>query len=494
MLQAEYESAEDLCYEQLRDEPDSVFCLTVLGQVAHQRGDIRDAVIMYRKATAVEPELIEPWLLLARALLDRREITAAGSAIASALSLDDQHVEVRKLHADQCLRSDQIALAADVYASLLREQVLDTTVLEGLGNAYRMLGKRDAAIETYQLWANRCPDDGNAWWSLANLKNYAFSDEELQQMQGYLKQSGVTEPQMRFALGQAWESRGSFEVAFQQYDAANRLMERQEPYDSAAHERLIDRLVAFDWATGEAHGTPAVPIFVVGMPRSGTTLIEQILASHSQVVGRGELSVLGDMVADLERAGEDYPELLLNLDEQAIADLGRRFVDGAGIAAGFFVDKMPDNFLLIGLIRLILPGAKIVHAQRHPVATCFSCFKQRFGRGQAYTYNLSNLAHYYQQYQRLMAFWYERYPGSVYTVDYESLVNDPRQQITGLLDFCGLPFEPACLDFHMTDRVINSASSEQVRAPIYQTSLEQWKYFEPFLGLLIERLAGPFQD
>ena len=225
------------------------------------------------------------------------------------------------------------------------------------------------------------------------------------------------------------------------------------------------------------------------MPRSGTTLIEQILASHSEVVGLGELSILGDLVAELELSGNHYPDLLLSLDHAEIEKIGRRYLQSSGVTSGFFVDKMPNNFLLIGLIRLILPQAKIVHARRLPIATCFSCFKQRFGLGQAYTYDLACLVRYYSQYSKLMDFWEQCYSGSIHHLDYESLVLESEEEIKSLLDFCDLSFETACFDFSSTDRIINSASSEQVREPLYRNSLEHWRNFEPFLRPFIEALS-----
>jgi len=489
MRRADFESAEDLCFEQLLEEPDNVLCLTALGQIAHKRGDLSDAIILYGKAILSSPDLIEPRLLLARALLDSGEIPAAGSCLVDALSLDETHIEARSLLADQTLRSGNIEVAAEIYVALFEEQVRDKGVLEGLGNAYRMLGRREKAIEIYQLWAELYPSDGNAWWSLANLKNYTFSLSEVQKMESHLVAGASTEAQMRFALGVAWENKESFQTAFKYYEEANRLTHRIELFDSDAHDELIDRLFAFKWEAGNATYSSAIPIFVVGMPRSGTTLIEQILASHSEVVGLGELSILGDLVAELELSGNHYPDLLLSLDHAEIEKIGRRYLQSSGVTSGFFVDKMPNNFLLIGLIRLILPQAKIVHARRLPIATCFSCFKQRFGLGQAYTYDLACLVRYYSQYSKLMDFWEQCYSGSIHHLDYESLVLESEEEIKSLLDFCDLSFETACFDFSSTDRIINSASSEQVREPLYRNSLEHWRNFEPFLRPFIEALS-----
>ena len=490
MNEADYESAENQCYARLRDHPNEPLCLMTLGQIAQHKGDLRDAVIMYRKATEADPKQIEPWLLLSGALIERGEPEAADTALAMALSLNAGHIEARKLLAHLYMGNDRIAAAAEIYESLLSERVDDRAILEGLGNACRMMGRRESAIESYRNWAALYPEDGNAWWSLANLKNYTFSNDELQQMRDHLALAAGTESQMHFALGQASEDRGEFRISYQHYLQANRLARRLETFMISEHEALIDRLVTFDWTSEPDDGAfSAVPIFIVGMPRSGTTLIEQILASHSAVEGRGELSVLGDLVAELEQSGESYPSILSKLDTLALRELGQRYLAGVGVSSGVFVDKMPNNFLLVGLIKLILPQAKIVHARRHPVANCFSCFKQRFGRGQSYSYDLSELSQYYLQYRRLMDVWQSRYPGTIHNVEYETLVRGPDEVIKGLLDFCGLSFEQPCLDFHATSRVINSASSEQVREPIYQASLDHWRHFEPFLQELIEPLS-----
>jgi len=490
MIEADYDSAEDLCYQQLRVVPDEPLCLMTLGQIAWYKGDHRDAVIMYRKATEVDPERVEPLLLLAESLIEGRDFKAAETTLDAALRLDTDHVESRKMLARLYMETHKIAAAAEIYESLHVERTDDWSILEGLGNAYRILGRRKSAIEAYQRWSALYPSDGNAWWSLANLKNYTFSDGELQKMRDHLDLAAETESQMHFALGQAYEDQRQFRKAFQHYRQANRLAKDREAFSMLEHKALIDRLIAFDWTSRtdkESH--PTTPIFVVGMPRSGTTLIEQILASHSAVEGMGELSALGDLIADLENSGRSYPDMLSDLDARALSELGQRYLAAASISSGFFVDKMPNNFLLIGLIRLILPQAKIIHANRHAIATCFSCFKQRFGRGQSYSYDLSDLSQYYLHYSRLMGQWHRLYPGVIHDIEYETLVRAPGPVTKRLLEFCGLPFEQACMDFHATDRVINSASSEQVREPLYQDSLDQWRYFEPFLETLIESLS-----
>ncbi len=489
--ESSYELAEEICYERLREDPSDQTCLIGLGQIAWEKGDLRDAVIMYRKAIEASPEKIEPWVLLSGALIEKQELILAEDALGQALSLNSDHTEARKLLAYLYASTDRIALAVEIFESLRKENGDDPVILEGLGNTYRMLGRRESAVDVYRSWAGLQPQDGNAWWSLANLKNYTFSEEEIQQMRESLSLAEGSESQMHFALGQAFEDRGKFGTAFEHYRKANQLAKDRESFVMSEHEALIDRLLSFNWNLDlEYEPETTVPIFIVGMPRSGSTLIEQILASHSAVVGMGELSALGDLVGELEEeSGNSYPDLLSGFDLGGLRELGRKYLEVVKPSSGIFVDKMPNNFILIGLIRLILPQAKVIHSKRHPIATCFSCFKQRFGRGQTYSYDLSDLSQYYMHYSRLMDFWHFQYPGEILDVEYDTLVRSPDKVIRGVLDFCGVPFEESCLDFHKTSRVINSASSEQVREPLYRNSLDQWQYFEPFLTALTEPLS-----
>ena len=490
MSEADYELAEEICFRRLRESPDDSLCLTSLGRIAWEKGDRRDAIIMYRKATEASPEKIEAWILLSGALIEGQQMESAEATLGVALDLNASSIEARKLLAYLYSRTDRVGDAADIFESLRKEKAEDRIILEGLGNAYRMMGRRESAVEAYRSWASLYPEDGNAWWSLANLKNYAFNEDEMQHMQESLSLAEGTRSQMHFALGQAFEDRRKFRTAFQHYREANQLARDSEGFSMPEHEDLINRLLTFDWKmASDCEPESIIPVFVVGMPRSGSTLLEQVLSSHSAVSGMGELSALGDVILELEEAGESFPELLSKLDARRLKELGQRYLELAKVSSGIFVDKMPNNFLLIGLVKLILPQAKVIHSKRHPIATCFSCFKQRFGRGQTYSYDLSDLSQYYLHYARLMDFWHLQYPDSIYDVEYEALVGVPDKVISRVLDFCDLPFEEACLDFHRTSRVINSASSEQVRQPLYQRSLDQWHNFEPFISALRDPLS-----
>jgi hypothetical protein len=308
---------------------------------------------------------------------------------------------------------------------------------------------------------------------------------------------------LQFALGKALEDEGRYEAAFRAYDAGNQLKRAESRYDA---NRMHDELKrTAELCTPElfsahaGHGCPAPdPIFIVGLPRAGSTLLEQILASHSQVDGTLELPNVLSLVQQLRRRGGGpgsgaYPEILRELDAEELRSFGEAYLRDTRIhraGAPFFTDKMPNNFRHVGLIRLMLPNAKIVDARRHPLACCTSGFKQLFAEGQEFTYDLTDLGRYYRDYVELMDHWDRVLPGRVLRVMHEDVVEDLEGQVRRLLDFCGLPFEEACLEFHRTERVVRTASSEQVRQPLYRAGVEDWEHFEPWLDPLKEAL-GP---
>ena len=368
-----------------------------------------------------------------------------------------------------------------------------------LGHAHKAVGDYDAAIAAYRAAYGYRPDYGDAYWSLANTKTYRFDDGELAQMRKL--EAGTNLPvddrvHFCFATGKALEDRGEFERSFEYYARGNALKLERSGYDPDNTTRLVDEQI--DVCTpdlfaerGDLGCDAPDPIFILGLPRAGSTLLEQILASHSQVDGTMELHEMLGLAQRLRgrstAEASAYPQILRELDDSYFSRFGQKFIDDTRAYRGqapFFVDKMPNNFLHIGLIRLILPNAKVIDARRHPMACCFSGFRQLFGEGQDFSYGLEAIGRYYADYVRLMDHWDKAIPGFVLRVMHEDIVDDLEAQVLRVLDFCGLPFEAACLEFHRTERSIKTPSSEQVRQPIYRTGLDQWRNYEPWLGPL----------
>jgi len=343
---------------------------------------------------------------------------------------------------------------------------------------------------------------GEAWWSLANLKTFRFEADEVQRMLEMVGQPELSdEPRVNFhyALGKHLEHEGDYDAAFGHYGAGAAIRRRHEQYDPAQtqhlHDRIIEVFTPEFLAERQGWGDPSPdPILVVGLPRSGSTLIEQILASHSQVEGTRELPDLGRCVRTINRARRErgaYPEALQSMGAEDCAALGRQYLEGAGryrSGRPFFIDKMPNNFALIGLLHLMVTTAKVIDARRHPLDSCLGSWKQLFFKGQSFTYDFFELGEYYLEYRRLMDHWHAVLPGKVLEVRYEDVVADLEGQARRMLDFLGLPFEDACLRFWETERAVNTASSEQVRQPVYTGSINRWRRYAHHLGELQEVL------
>jgi len=372
-----------------------------------------------------------------------------------------------------------------------------------IAHALKTMGRQSEAIEAYRRSASVRPSFGDAYWSLANLKTYRFTDQELTAMREQL--SGdvrlVDRYHLCFALGKALEDRGEFAESFRYYEQGNALKRTECRYDAAQVERIARSQVAlctqefFGARRGQGCDRPDA-IFIVGLPRAGSTLIEQILASHSKVEGTSELADIPRLVQRLN--GRDprnptcrYPAVLADLTPEQLKRFGDNYLRDTEVyrtGKPFFIDKMPNNFRHIGLLQLILPNAKIIDARREPMACCFSNFKQLFASGQEFTYNFEDIARYYRTYVDLTAHWDAVLPGKVLRVQYEDLVVDLESNVRRILDFLGLEFEAACVEFHKTARSVRTASSEQVRQPLYKESLDQWRNFEPFLQPLRQAL------
>ena len=367
------------------------------------------------------------------------------------------------------------------------------------GHAYKARGDLDEAIAAYHDACTAKPDYGDAWWSLANTKTYRFHDDELERMRRHESSDDVSVDDrihLCFAIGKALEDRGEYEASFGHYERGNRLKMTLSRYNPDLTSEMVGQQIdcckreLFD-DRGKLGCAQPDPIFIVGLPRAGSTLLEQILASHSQVDGTMELHEILGLAQRLRGRGgagqAAYPRNLWELDDSYFRRFGEKFLDDTRVyrdGASHFIDKMPNNFMHVGLIRLILPNAKVIDARRHPMACGFSGFKQLFGEGQDFSYSLEAIGRYYNDYVRLMDHWDTVLPGFVLRVMHEDVVNDLEGQVRRMLDFCGLPFEPSCLEFHKTERNVKTPSSEQVRQPIYRTGLDYWRNFEEWLDPL----------
>jgi tetratricopeptide (TPR) repeat protein len=411
------------------------------------------------------------------------------------------------LYANENLAVGNFDEALLIYEALLGSMPNNPGVNLTYGHALKTIGRQDDAIAAYRAAYQVRPDYGDAFWSLANLKTYRFTDAEIAQMRTREASPLVAledRYHLCFALGKALEDRGDYADSFACYERGNQLKRDELRYtperlskEMRAQRELVSRKV-LDRLAGAGWPAPD-PVFIVGLPRAGSTLLEQILASHSQVEGTMELPNILALAHKLERRhviGEEpeYPANLADLSAEDVTRFGEEFIRDTQIyrkqGTPFFIDKMPNNFRHIGLISLILPNAKIIDARRSAMGCCFSGFKQLFAEGQEFTYGLTEVGTYYRDYVALMDHWDQVLPSKVLRVRYEEVVADLETQVRRLLDFCELPFEQACLDFHQTDRAVRTASSEQVRQPLYKSGVDQWENFSDFLDPLREVL-GP---
>jgi tetratricopeptide (TPR) repeat protein len=399
--------------------------------------------------------------------------------------------------------------AVELYRELIAVTPRDPDLHLSLAHALKTMGRREEAIASYRRAEECRPGFGDAYWSLANLKTYRFTDEEfrrLRELQTAPDVAVVDRYHLHFALGKALEDRGDFPGSFQWYERGNALRRSKSSYRPEIIEnntrQQIEVCTREFFASRQGWGAPDPdPIFIVGLPRAGSTLIEQILASHTKVEGTQELSNIQQIVATLRGRDPDlsnprYPRILPELESAEIRHLGERYLAetrvyrlGKPNPVPFFIDKMPNNFRHLGLVRLMLPRAKIIDARREPLACCFSNLKQLYAKGQEFTYSIEDIARYYRTYLELMRHWDQALPGWILRVHHEDVVDDLEGSVRRLLEFCELEFEPQCVEFHKTVRSVRTASSEQVRQPIYREGLDQWKNFEPWLELLKSALG-----
>jgi tetratricopeptide (TPR) repeat protein len=495
----DFAAAERLYRQVLKREPDHVDALRLLGMIAFAAGRHEDAETLLRRAVAAAPDFVGALVDLARILQERNQLPEAIDFFARAAELSPANPQVHFLLAGAYAPAGRSEAAIGAFNKAIELRPNHAGAWLGLGHVLKTVGQQAEAIHAYRQCIQARPDNGEAYWSLANLKTYTLGDEDIKAMQVALaadEKVEQSEVNMLFAIAKAFEDRKDYPTAWSYYSQGNRKRRMQENYDPVQTEVLHDQIlsvftpVLFEKHAGSGCPDPS-PVFVLGLPRSGSTLLEQILASHSQVEGTSELPYLGRVATSLNRNRADglkYPELVAELESRHFKPLGEDYLARARShrleGTPRFIDKMPNNFPNIGFLKLILPNAKIIDARRHPMDACLGCYRQLFAQGQTFTYDLIEIGEYFLEYQRMMDYWHAALPGSVLTVQYEAVVFDLENQVRRLLDFCELAFEQQCVDFHETARPVRTASSEQVRKPIYTGAVGFWRNYEPYLDEL----------
>jgi tetratricopeptide (TPR) repeat protein len=499
-------SAERLCRAFLKENPKHVEGMRLLANLGIKAEVLDDAEFILESAVAFEPDNRFARFDYMNALYRRQKYAESLEQARILRDSDPENSQYRVAFANQCVAVGDFDQALEIYDDVVGKITNQPTLHLVRGHALKTIGRVDEAIESYRNCYRARPDFGDAYWSLANLKTYRFSDEELQSMQAAESAAGTRledRIHLCFALGKSYEDVGNIKDSMDYYERGNALRKDQLRYDAGRMSYRLSLQQEFCSAdlfdARKATGSQSnEPIFIVGLPRAGSTLLEQILASHSQVDGTHELPYISSLAFRLDgrRYVDDkprYPELLPDIPDEQLEKFGDQFLKDAKIHRGSaprFIDKMPNNFRHIGLIQLILPNAKIIDARRHPMACCFSSYKQLFATGQEFTYGLQEIGSYYRDYVELMDHWDQVLPGKVLRVQYEDVVADLDTEVRRMLDFCELPFEDSCLEFHQTERSVRTPSSEQVRQPIYTSGLEPWRPFEPYLDPLKAAL-GP---
>ena len=520
------QAAEQMIRPFLLQHPDHVEGMRLLARIGMKFGVLDDAEFLLESVLAFAPDYHAARHNYAEVLAERHKHLEALEQVRRLLAVEPRNPVFRALEGNALVGLGKHAEALKILFELRQETPANPTLHLAIAHALKTVGRQSEAIESYRRAAQVRPSFGDAYWSMANLKTYRFTDDEIAHMRSIESDPRVAREDryhFYFALGKALEDRGEYQQSFHFYERGNALKKEETRYDRASFERTARRQTEvctrefFAARRGMGCDSPD-PIFIVGLPRAGSTLIEQILASHSAVEGTKELAEIPRLVHQLNgRESEDtqphYPDVLASLTAGQLAQLGEKFIADTRIYRGtdrpdtgkpdmgkpdmgkpdmgkpFFIDKMPNNFRHIGLIHLILPNAKIIDARREPMACCFSNFKQLFANGQEFTYSLEDIGRYYRTYVELMRHWDEVLPGKVLRMQHEEVVEDLEGSVRRLLEFCGLAFEPACLEFWKTERNVRTASSEQVRRPIFKEGLDQWRHFEPWLAPLQEALS-----
>ena len=499
------EEAIKLLRKILRSDPDNVDAMRYLAAAyLKEKKNMGDAEALLRRASQIAPGYSEVLMLLGSVLLERNRFRDAAETFEKLIKLRTDS-DVAWAGLGQALaRGDQTEKSAEAFAHAIELNPNVPLVQMSYGHILKTLGEQEKSLKAYREAIRLKPAFGEVYWSMANLKIFKFEDSEVTAMEEQLKRKELgksSEAHFRFALGKAYEDKKDYDKAWHFYDTGNQKQRGLVSHDPVEMEVKHGQIMEvfneefLQQQSGNGFDVPD-PIFIVGLPRSGSTLIEQILASHSMVEGTAELPFLGKIAGSMGRYRADgvrFPAAINDFRKQDWLAYGKQYMETSAahriLDTPYFTDKLPNNFPLIGLIHLILPNAKIINARRHPIDCCLGNYKQLWGKGQHFTYDVFELAEYYKEYHKIMTHWHSVLPGKVLDVHYEETVLDLESQVRKILEYCGLPFEDQCLRFYETDRAIRTASSEQVRQPIYQGALGRWRHYEKDLGYWIEELA-----
>ena len=487
-----YRKAEDAFKKLLIEDENNIDALRFMGILAFKSGNHDIAEAMLTKALRLDPTYSLVWANLAQVYSVTGQLDKAKKSFKNILNMEPRNGLIWAEYGTVLTKLANYEESKDAYLKALDFKSDSPRVHLSLGHVYKTMGEIENSIDSYKSTIIQNKLSGEAYWSLANLKTYSFSENEIKVMEETLKadMSDIERSQMHFALGKAYEVKKDFDNSFNNYFKGNEVKKGLTKYSSDDTTDNTKRILDFFNLENIRDFSKSLtvnqdPIFVLGMPRSGSTLVDQIISSHSQVDGTQELPNIIKIASELNSNNQNtYPEILKELDELKLTEMGNNYLSETTWArknAPFFIDKMPNNFIHIGLIKTILPNAKIIDTRRDPMDTCFSCYKQFFARGQLFTYSLEDLGNYYTDYIKAMNHWHNVYGKDIYTVHYDNVINKTEETIRELIDYCNLPFEKECLEFYKSSRPVKTPSAEQVRQPIYKSGLNYWKNYEKHL-------------
>jgi tetratricopeptide (TPR) repeat protein len=497
--------AEAKCRAFLKENPTHTYAMSLLSEIANRLGYFDDAEFLLEKAVEFKPDDGDLRMKYAAILRKKQKFAKTMEQVDILCDMDPENLTYQAQKASEIMQNGDHEAAVVLLDNILEKNPYNFSSLTSKGHAQKTLGKTDLAIESYQSAYQIKPDHGEAFFSLSNLKTYSFSDVELMAMREQVTRVDLSlrdKAYFHFALAQGCEANGEYEEAFFHLEKGNKIKNDQSQYSIERMDRELQAQIdvcdnSFFNDLGEGGNQTKDPIFILGLPRAGSTLVEQILASHSMIDGTLELPNILSMAQSLR--GDDiygklgnYPKSMQSLTLEEREAFGQKFIDDTKMhrkEAPFFTDKMPNNFRHIGLIHLIMPNAKIIDARRYPLDCCFSMFKQLFAQGQEFSYGLAEAGSYYRSYVKLMDHWEQVLPGKILRVNNEDVINDLEGQVIRILNYLELPFEKSCISFHETKRSVRTASSEQVRKPVNKEGMERWKPYSKNLKPLVESLG-----